>query len=154
SVILFTLDGGRAPIGKTHGVSFDADDFARATAQTTGRAFEGGPSAATIVLKDDALHVVGIPLDFGGVKAPFTIGARIGEAGLDQMKQRPDTDILLLAGGKVLASTLPVDGELAAELAPLLGAAAPAGAPAAEPTAVMAHGEHFLAMSGAYGQGA
>ncbi len=75
-------------------------------------ALKGEPATGTVNLQPGAFYVVAVPVILpekwrsqqAGV---LTIGVRIGESALQELKKVTHTDIFLLANGQMITSTLP-----------------------------------------------
>jgi two-component system NtrC family sensor kinase len=150
AVMLFTYDEGTPAVGAAREAPFEPAEFARAAAGLTRSAFRGDAATGCLSLDGVALEAAALPVTnlSGEPVGVLTVGRRIGDATVQELKKLTAAEILVLADGKVAASTLPPAE--AAPLAAAYGAARTgAGAPAPDPRVIQ--GEHFLGLGGAFG---
>jgi signal transduction histidine kinase/CheY-like chemotaxis protein len=149
--------GATPPLGAKGYVPFTSVDFARASAEIRGAALQGEPSAAWLTLKGVVLNAVAVPVTVlpAKVSDPTLTGAlvvavRLSDATAQEIKQLTGTEVVILAGDRVAATTLKgFDGA-----GPDSGVAPPGSAASrtvAEQRVV--NGEHYLAVSGTYQAG-
>ncbi len=143
--ILLASDGATAPVGARSDDSlFAADAFTRAALPLSRAALAGESGSAWIALDGTVLNTVAVPVVVNNqVAGALTVGVRVSEATVQEFKQLTGTEIVLLAGDRVAAST--VSG---VDLAGLGGGASRPG----EAQQRVLKGEHFLATAGAYGE--
>jgi len=156
SVILFTSDRSPAPVGAKRGLAFGLDDFARAAGGISADALKGGPATGTVNLPGAAFYVVAVPVilpeNGGQLAGALTVGVRIGEPALQELKKLTHTEILLVADQQVIDSTM-ASGPESVLLSQLTVPAGPEARPEVsevQPRMVMVQGAHYLALTGSY----
>ncbi len=146
AALMFISDRHSAPVGALRGAAFQLEDFARATAGIAATAFEGGAGAGCVSLDGTTFEVVAVPVtlpDSGQPLGVLVVGVRIGEAAVQEFKKLAQTEILVLSGGQVTASTLQsFDSDEAVRQLGFEGAA--------DRGEVLLHGEHFRGLAGTY----
>lgn len=152
-VLLFTAANGARLAGVVRGPDLRAETFERAAAEITRTALGGEPATGSLGLNGRAYHVVAVPVtaERGPVVGVLTVGIRISDATLQQLRS-PRTEILLLAGAEVTASTLK-DADHHSELLRQMALPAAAGRGARNIQRADLNGEHYLALTGAYDAG-
>ncbi len=125
------------------------DAFVRAAQSITQRALEGESAVGSVVLNRHTYDIVAVPVvapDRSVLRGVLTVAVRFGQQVVSELKTLTHTEIALLAGDRVTASTLPP--------ANLAGALAQAGEEARNPRLrrdrrpVVVGGEHFLSLGG------
>ena len=151
SVIVFTSNRTAAPVGVTRQLGIKFDDFVRAAAGITNLARTGEMGVAgTASLDNAAFYVVALPVipqEGGQAAGVLTIGVRISEAALQELKKVTRTDIFLITNGQMITSTVPGQE---ARLLPQIALGGPPAADSVQSRAIEINGEHFLALTGAY----
>jgi signal transduction histidine kinase/ActR/RegA family two-component response regulator len=143
--------GAVPPLGAKGYVPFAAADFAQASSEIRNAALQGEASSAWLTLKGVVLNAVAVPVIVLPAKvsdAPLTgalvVGVRLSDAMAQEIKQLTGTEVVILAGDGVAATTLKgFDGAVPAAGDPSRGGA--------EQRVV--DGEHYLAVSGTYQAG-
>jgi signal transduction histidine kinase/ActR/RegA family two-component response regulator len=151
--ILFTMADGERLAGVSRGADPGLDGFERAAADVTRAALAGQPATGNLGLNGRAYNIVAVPVtaEKGPVVGALTLGIRIGDTTLQQLRS-PRTEILLLAGGEVTASTLRDSDrhdELRQQISRLTAETDGAGN-ARTALRVELNGEHYLALTGSY----
>jgi two-component system NtrC family sensor kinase len=137
-VMLLSLDPANPPIGVRGDLPLDLPAFAHATTALSRSALQGEAAATWVTLDGTVLNAAAVPISLADnqVGGALTVGARLGEAAIQDFKQLTGTEIVLLADGRAAASTL---GSA--------GGALP-GLPAGGAQQVVVNGEHYLALRG------
>jgi len=152
-VIFFTRENGERLAARSRTPDRSAERFEDAAADVTRAALAGDPASGSFALDGRAYHAIAVPVaaEKGPILGALTVGVRISDATVQQLRS-PRTEILLLAGRQVVASTLK-DADRHEEL---LDQIAPAATRGADETGgrdvrrVEMDNEHYLALSGAY----
>jgi two-component system NtrC family sensor kinase len=157
AVMLIVSEGRQKPIGAQRGTSVALGEFARVAGAISGEALKGESATGLVSLQGTAFDVVSVPilLPEGKQVGALTVGVRLADAALQGLKKVTHTEILLVANGQVVVST--IGGIDPARLREIVANAAgdhdatSGGQP--EPVIDPSTGEHFLALSGsAHGQ--
>lgn len=146
-LVMVTPDGKYFSGARRH-PALPLEEFAREAAGPVRVALAGEIGAGSLLLGGRALNVVAVPVVVPerGLAGVLVAGAVLDEAALQQLKP-PQTEILLMAKGTVLASTLKGPDTKAAALGWATSAAA-----ASEVQEAVINGEHFQALMGDYGR--
>ncbi len=147
-LLVFVTPDGKYFSGARRHASLPLEDFAREAEEPVRRSLTGGIGAGSLLLGDRALNVVAVPVvdPARGLAGVLVAGAILDEMVLSQLKP-PQTEVMLLANGTVLASTLKGPVTKAAALGWATSAVA-----AAEVQEAVINGEHFMALTGDYGR--
>ena len=127
--------------------------FAAAAAVITQAALAGEQATGSVGLDGKIYNVVAVPVDNeqGESQGALTVGVRLGVEAFRELRL-PGTEVLLLVGGKIAASSFRAAERDASVLAQFTAAEATRSDAGAERTfAAEAGGEHFLALGGDYG---
>ena len=155
-MIFLTPDGkplvspdGKYVSGARRRTTLSLEDFVRVAAGPARVALAGDIGSGCLVQGEQALNVVAIPVVVTerGLAGVLVIGARVGETELQHLAP-PQTEVLLMSNGAVVASTLRGPTTKASAH----GWAAAAATTEAKPQEAMINGEHFLALGGDYGR--
>jgi len=146
--LLVSADGSHVS-GARRATVLSLEDFARESAGATRLALGGEIGSGSLVLGDQALNVVAIPVVVTerGLAGVLVVGVRLGETALQQLKP-PQTEVLLMNNGAAVASTLRGPTTKAAAK----GWATAAAASGAEALEALINGEHYLALTANYGR--
>ena len=140
--------------GARRGDKLALEEFARDAAGPVRAALAGEIGAGCLVLGDRALNVVAVPIVVPerGLTGVLVAGVHLSESVLQQLKP-PQTEVMLLANGTVVGSTLrgPTTKAAALNWATSAGVATP-GSDDAEIQDAVIKDEHFLALAGDYGR--
>jgi signal transduction histidine kinase/ActR/RegA family two-component response regulator len=112
-LFLFSTDATTTLAAARRDTSLPFDEFARAAAGSIHTALAGEPASGTVFVAGRTLNVVSVP----AVSGAFTIGIRLSEAAVQELKSLTRTDIVLVTEGGITATTLHhpgLEGELAA----------------------------------------
>lgn len=121
----------------------DTEGWARAVASFTRSALQGEPAHGTMEFNGRVYLVVAVPVnspDRTAVSGALTVATRVSDSVLQELKKLTDTEIALLAGRTVTASTMPPSQSLEG---------IPTGGRQAQ--LVILGGEHFHALADNYG---
>jgi two-component system, NtrC family, sensor kinase len=151
AVMLIVSGGSQKPIGAQRGTTVELGEFARAAGSISAEALRGESATGLVSLQGAAFDVVSVPilLPEGKQVGALTVGVRLADATLQGLKKVTHTEILLVASGQVVVST--VGGIDPARQREIVASAAGNRASADnEPVPVIdpSTGEHFLALSG------
>ncbi len=126
--------------------------FAQAAAGITQAALAGEPSTGSIGLDGKVYNVIAVPVnnDQGATEGALTIGVRLGVEAFRELRL-PGTEMLLLIGGKIAASSFDATDRSASVLQQFTAAEAARGAGGERVFSAEAGGEHFLMLGGDYG---
>ena len=153
-VLVFVRPDGKYYTGARRGDKLSLEDFARDVSGPIRVALGGDVGTGSQVLGDQALNVVAVPVTVPerGLAGVLVAGVHLSETVLQQLKP-PQTEVMLLANGVVVGSTLRGPTTKAAVLgwANSPAAGAPTGEDA-EPQEAVIKDEHFLALTGDYGR--
>ncbi|MEO6874094.1 MAG: ATP-binding protein [Opitutaceae bacterium] len=149
--LLVSADG-KSFSGARRDGKLSLEDFVRGADRPIRSALAGESGAGSVVLGDQALNIVAIPvvLPERGLAGVLVAGVRLSEITLQQLKP-PETEIMVLANGVAAASTLRGPATKAA----LLNWAATKVATDADGSGIqqaVINGEHFLTLTGDYGR--
>jgi signal transduction histidine kinase/CheY-like chemotaxis protein len=146
---LLVSPDGKYVSGARRSASLSLADFAREAGGPIRMAAAGEIGSGSMVLGDQALNVVAVPVVHTeqGLVGVLVVGVRLGELELQQL-QPPQTAIMIVNAGAVVASTLRGPTTKAAAL----GWATASGATASDAQVAVINGEHFLALTGDYGR--
>jgi len=154
AVMLIVPSGSKAPVGARRGVSFGVDEFARAAAAASAEALGGGtPAPVQMSLRGAVFDVVSVPIllpEGGQPVAALTVGIRLADKTVKELKELAHTEILLVADDQIVVSTLAgVDPAWLREIAVQGTGRSGAGKMSVpfEPVADPTTGEHFLALA-------
>lgn len=153
AVMLIVPGSNLKPIGSQRGIRIDLADFARAAAPISTEALGGGSATGLVSLGGVAFDVASVPilLPEGRQVGALTVGVRLGTSTVQELKRFTHADILLVANGQVVVST--VGEQDPAWLSDVIKpASAMPGDAADNPPMLVVDpltGEHFLALSGA-----
>jgi|GEM_PF-7087744 len=149
--IFFVSDADATPVGARRGSVFDLKDFARAAGSITSLALQGEAARGTISLNGRAFCVVAVPVTLPESRhrvGVLTVGVRITEAAVKELKTLKHTEMVLIANNQVAVSTLPgsvLPPQLLREINEVGGSRPQVGGPEIE-----LNGEHFVTLAGAY----
>ena len=155
-VMVLATPDGKFFSGARRGDKLSLKDFARDAAGPVRAALAGDIGFGCQVLGDQALNVVAQPIVVPerGLAGVLITGVHLSDPVLQQLKP-PQTEVLLLANGALVGSTLRGPNMKAAVLNWANSAAAgAASADDAEVQDAVINGEHFLALAGDYGRAA
>jgi len=153
--LVFVSPDGKYFCGARRGDKLSLADFARDVSGPVRVALGGDVGTGSQVLGDQVLNVVAVPVvvpGTSGLAGVLVAGVHLSETVLQQLKP-PQTEVMLLANGTVVGSTLRGPTTKAAVLGWANSAAA--GAPAGEDPEIqeaVIKDEHFLALTGDYGR--
>lgn len=139
-VAVFSTASDRVRGGARRDGAMSPEEFARATAAIIVRAFDGDVSTGVIHTGGRIFNVVSVPVvaaDHGPLLGTLTLGIRLGLSAARELQALTHTELLLLAGPQVAASTM-------RSLEPALLHQVMAD----ESGAVVIEGEHYLARAG------
>jgi signal transduction histidine kinase len=124
--------------------------FQAAATPAMEHALVGQPSVDTVVVGERLYHVVSIPVDVSGeVIGALTLGLEIGNADAQKFSRLTHSQIALLAGGRVVASTLSgANAEIAGIYAASRNENSQSGPPRLKQ--VLRDAEHYFAMAGTF----
>ena len=154
-LLVFVTPDGNLFCGARRDAALPLENFARESAEQVRAAFAGEIGSGALCLASQAFNVVAVPVPVPerGLAGVLVVGVHLQDMVLQQLKP-PRTEIVLVASGAVVASTLKAPETQAAVLGlPALATAAgqPAGDAAGVSEAVISS-EHYLAMIGDYGR--
>lgn len=132
--------------------AISAPAFQAAAAPAMNRALSGHAAVDTVFAGERLYHVVSIPVNVAGESiGALTFGLEIGNAEAQKFSQLTHSQIALLAGGHVVASTLSGAGA-SAEIADIYAALRNDSTSSASPRVneVLWGGEHYFGMAGAF----
>ena len=152
-VILSTTVDGKRLAGLSRDPELNLEKFEAAAAELINQALSGEPVTGSFALDAKAYTVISVPViaEKGPVVGVLVVGIRVNDTTIQQLRS-PRTEILLLAGHEVTASTLK-NSDHQEELLPQITVGE------TEPNAnvvkravqrVVLNGEHYLALTGAY----
>ncbi|MBS0633560.1 MAG: response regulator [Verrucomicrobia bacterium] len=148
--LLFFPARGAAPVSARRDSALALDAFEHESAPLVGAAFDGEGGIASASWHGRAYTMIAMPVMFGGggpVVGVLVSAIRSGEATLREWKILTGTEVVLVADGGVLTSTLPATVDAAAWFA---GLPAPERGRPHEVTPVIVGTEHFHALNVAY----
>ncbi|HWA86771.1 MAG TPA: ATP-binding protein [Opitutus sp.] len=150
-VMTFTSMRDGKTFGGVRADAFSLEAFAKAAAPVTTRALRGDAADGVIGLDGHYYQVIAVPVllrQQSGVDeqvAVLTVGMRITEATLQDLKRLPHTEAVFVADGTVAVTTVR-DVDAVAALVPATWPARDSGTP----WRVELDGMHFLAVAGTY----
>ncbi len=151
AVMLIVPGGNLKPIGAQRGVNVDLEEFAKAAGSISAEALKGGSATGLMSLRGVAFDVASVPivLPEGRQVGALTVGVRLADSTVQELKRFTHADILLLANGQVVVSTVgEPDPAWLKDVVRAAGSAGASPAPVVDP----ATGEHFLALAGTPGE--
>ena len=145
-MITFTTEAGTLASAR-HDAGLDLKGFESAASVSARQALEGQPNVDTVGVSAKLFDVVSIPVTIGGhVVGVLTFGTEIGDAVAREFQQLTHSQIVLLANGRVTASTLQ-NAEAYEQFAAMLGNDSPT---ARTPQEIVLGDEHFLFLAGRF----
>lgn len=136
--------------GRESAVSISA--FQSAATPAMQQALAGHAAVDTVLAGKRLYHVVSIPVSVSGQSiGALTLGLEIGNAEAQQFSQLTHSEITLLAGGRVVASTLSgtgADAKISEVYRTLQSKNTPSGSPHLEQ--VLWGGQHYFGMAGTF----
>ncbi len=146
-VIAFTTEKGSSLASARRDPQLDLTEFESAASVSARQALEGQPNVDTVSVGAKLFDVVSIPVKISGrVIGVLTFGAELGDAVAQEFQQLTHSQIILLAHGRVAASTLQ-NPEGCEQFAAMLGNGS---ATVRAPQPVVLGDEHFLSVAGRF----
>ena len=148
AMMLVSAKDGKT-VGAVQGGAFTLEQFSTAAEAMTARALHGEAATGAVGLGGRDFHVVAVPVRLltrnDELVAALTVGVRITETALQDLKTLQHTEAVLVADGAVTVTTLRNPEAIAG----LLSESSPARDNEA-PRPVEIDDEHFLAVAGTY----
>jgi signal transduction histidine kinase/CheY-like chemotaxis protein len=143
-VMLFSNEAEVRLAGRSRGIDLPVGEFEESVADLTRVALAGEAVTGSLALNGKAYNVVAVPVTAqqGPPVGALTIGIRISDATVQQLRP-PRTEILLVAQGEAVASTLR-NPDRDGELMKLVSRANAAG----RNVQIVLDNEHYLALTG------
>ena len=156
-VICFTSDKLELVAGARRDPTISMNLLETASAAPVRKAVGGEESVATVRVGDRLFDVIAIPVAGVGENliGALTIGMELGEAAAREFNRLPRSQIVLLADGRVVASTLPRPESNQSIVALLREPPGPAGPLDAPGTVrqLLLEGEHYFCSAGRFDSG-
>ncbi len=151
-IVLFHSPSGEVLARVKRDPHFPVTEFELSTAAASARASHGEEIADTLPVGGRLYDVVSIPVarNSGGLSGALTFGLEVRNADVQEFSLRNGNQIVLLADGRVIASTfrnLDPAGDFAALFGACMAPSGPAGSSGAMQNAVL-HNEHFFCSAG------
>ncbi len=153
----FTSNRGGPPIVAERGpMALRPDQFQKAVGGVAAAALNTGPVRTTISMQGAAYKIVSVPWTDPVSDEPvgaLTVGVRIQDSAVRDLGLITQTDIVLVGGDQVIASTLSAaDPAALAQIAANARSGTPGKAQFIQSEPVLLNGEHYLALTDAYDQ--
>src|SRR5207245_2398195 len=150
-VILFTTDTPEVLASAKNDPLIPLSEFETSSTLAVRRALHGEEQVDTLRVGGRLFDVVSIPVfgTGGYVIGALTLGSEIGEATAQKLSRVTQSQIVLLANGRVIASTLP-GRDLQAQFARLFGELSAAPSQRDAPKEVPLAGEHYFCSAGKF----
>lgn len=151
-IILYSVNVSGSLASEKRDPRISVTQFESASALVVSQALQGEERVDTIRVGDRLFDVVAIPIvGMSGQRiGALTLGSEIGEAAAQDLRQVTQCQVVLLANGKVVASTMPAQ-ESSEKFASLLTARGGESASADRPAAVQQEvlgGENYYYLAG------
>jgi signal transduction histidine kinase len=149
-IVFYTSAAKRILAGEQRDPAMPALLFQAAATSAMEHALAGQPAVDTVVVGERLYHVVSIPVDVPGeVIGALTLGLEIGNAEAQKFSELTHSQIALLAGGRVVASTLSGgNAQIAGIYAACRNENSQSGPPRLKQ--VLRDAEHYFAMAGTF----
>jgi two-component system, NtrC family, sensor kinase len=106
-IVFYSTDATNIVVSETRDPAISSPTFQTAVELAVKQALQGQQTVGTVRVGERLFDVVSIPVDVDGtVIGALTIGSEIGNAEAQEFSQLTHAQIALLAGGRVVASTL------------------------------------------------
>lgn len=151
-VVIYTSAAKRMLASEQREPAIPTSAFQAAATPAIAQALKGHAAVDTVLAGGRLYHVVSIPVNVSGdLIGALTLGLEIGNAEAQKFSQLTHSQIALLAGGRVVASTLSGAGA-SAEIADIYGTLRNDNTPFAPPQVkhVLWGGEHYFGMAGTF----
>jgi two-component system NtrC family sensor kinase len=152
----FTFPGGAHPMNAFAGMdsALDGTQFQAQSGVSVGRAYGGGqPVVDTIAVGPRLLEIVSVPFNIHEqTLGVMTLGVEIGPAEAQKLKRMTGSELVLLAGGHVVASSLrnpDSQPALADQIRQFSSGTANVG-PASQPRKILVAGQHYICVPGRF----
>lgn len=149
-IVFYTSNEKRILASEKRDPAISAPAFQAAATPAMKQALAGQPAVDTVVVGDRLYHVVSIPVNVAGeLIGALTLGLEVGNAEAQKFSQLTHSQIALLAGGRVLASTL---SGANAEIENIYSSSRNENGQSAAPRLKQAlwNGEHYFGMAGTF----
>lgn len=149
-IMLFHLSDAELLAGARRPLNLDLVLFAEAAAAAVSQALNGQPSVTTIAFGDSIFNLISAPVTINEqVVGALTVGEHLGDKVMRELKLLARTDILILSGNAIVASTLEDRNLHRILLDEFAGESSDAQAVPRDPMRpVILRGEHFLTSAG------